>query len=209
MKIVSTYYGLHHDGRARLSHAGQHYLFCGTVAKQNEDAIGRLVFDLSKAVKVSPSASASARQSNDNSIAIEVVARGVKSGKLYLLRGQVVTARKKSTATASRKRKQRRALSSDEYEIDVQRVKAAQNADVDAMVSLPFILAHTSRAAATVYRHIKAGALPAPSKVGRASVWPFSAVDAYARGTAPTQQAPTNNIEAAIALPQNIVKESK
>ncbi len=207
MKIISTYYGLHHDGRARLSHAGQRYLLSGTVAKQNDDEIGRLVFDLSKAVKVSPSASAP--QSNDSSIAIEVVARGVKSGKLYLLRGQVVPARKKSTATASRKRMQRRVLSSAEYAQQLQRVKAAQDQGIDAMVSLPFIAAHSSRAAATVYRHIKSGALPAPSKVGRASVWPFSAVDAYARGTAPTQQAPTNNIEAAIALPQNIVKESK
>ena len=207
MKIISTYYGLHHDGRARLSHAGQRYLLSGTVAKQNDDEIGRLVFDLSKAVKVSPSASAP--QSNDSSIAIEVVARGVKSGKLYLLRGQVVLARKKSTATASRKRMQRRVLSSAEYAQQLQRVKAAQDQGIDAMVSLPFIAAHSSRAAATVYRHIKSGALPAPSKVGRASVWPFSAVDAYARGTAPTQQAPTNNIEAAIALPQNIVKESK
>ena len=207
MKIISTYYGFHHDGRARLSHAGQRYLLSGTVAKQNDDEIGRLVFDLSKAVKVSPSASAP--QSNDSSIAIEVVARGVKSGKLYLLRGQVVPARKKSTATASRKRMQRRVLSSAEYAQQLQRVKAAQDQGIDAMVSLPFIAAHSSRAAATVYRHIKSGALPAPSKVGRASVWPFSAVDAYARGTAPTQQAPTNNIEAAIALPQNIVKESK
>ena len=142
---------MHRDGRARLSHAGQRYLLSGTVTKQSDDEAGRLVFDLSRAVEVSPLASA--RQSNDSSIAIEVVARGVKSGKLYLLRGHVVPAKKMSTATASRKRKQRKPLSSAEYAIEIQRVKAAENAGIDAMVSLPFILAHTSRAAATVSHH--------------------------------------------------------
>lgn len=136
-----------------------------------------------------------------------VVAQGVRTGRHFLIRGRVV--RWLPTRESSAKPGTRQSMNPAKYAQQLQRVKAAQDQGIDAMVSLPFIAAHSSRAAATVYRHIKAGALPAPSKVGRASVWPFSAVDAYARGTAPTQQAPISTIDAAIALPQNIVKESK
>jgi len=149
-------------------------------------------------------ASSSAKQRDaleQNSDKLFVVAQGVRTGRNFLVRGRIV--RWLPTQETSAKRAKRRSLTSTEYAIELQRVRAARDQGIDAMVTLPFILAHALNSGATVYRHIKAGALPAPSKVGRASVWPFSAVDAYARGTSPTQQAPMNNVDAAVTLPAN------
>lgn len=80
-----------------------------------------------------------------------------------------------------------RAMPIDDYVVDMRRVKASQELGIDPVVALPFVIRHSGRSAATVYRDIAAGHLAKAMKRGASSVWSFSAVDAYARGQRPDQ----------------------
>lgn len=105
------------------------------------------------------------------------VAVGLRSKKLYLIRGELIRTWPVKQRTSTRK-----AMPLANYQLEIQRIKASKELGIDPMVSLPFVMRHTGRSAATVYRDISAGNLAKATKRGASSAWTFSAVDAYARG---------------------------
>lgn len=112
------------------------------------------------------------------------IAVGVRSKKLYLIRGKLTR-----TWPAAPKSKTRQPMPMTEYETEVQRIKAMQELGKDSMVTLPFVMRHCNRSAASVYRDIAGELFHKPVKRGSSSAWPFSAVEAYARGQLPGQGA--------------------
>lgn len=71
-----------------------------------------------------------------------------------------------------------------EYDRDLDRVRLEREAGLDPSVDISFICRIAGRSEATIYRDVSKGLLARPLKLGRASRWPFSAVQAYMGGKA-------------------------
>lgn len=119
------------------------------------------------------------------SLAEVILARGVNTAKLFVIRGKVNRAI--DIGTFPPQTAMRQPMSVAQYQVEVQRIKASQELGIDPVVSLPFLMRHSGRSAATVYRDINAQRLPKPFKRGASSVWSFSAAQTYAHGQRPGQ----------------------
>lgn len=107
---------------------------------------------------------------------VELLARGNKSGKLYIIRGVI------DRVTCSVKKIDKKQMNNKEYESELQLIQSARLANIDSLVNLKFLSKHSKRSVASVYRDIECGRLPKPFKQGRSSRWLFSVADEYARG---------------------------
>lgn len=75
-------------------------------------------------------------------------------------------------------------LQQDEiYYAELAHIFRLREQGIDATVKMPFIKKHLQISHSTIYREIARGNLSRPIKVGHASVWRFSQVEAYRLGT--------------------------
>ncbi|WP_313331309.1 hypothetical protein [Comamonas sp.] len=165
-----TYHGKA-NGLMRVSTKNEKLLVRGHSFPASQTDSGALVF--AKGASNLPPLSVDAADGKPHA---EFLARGHRTGKLYAISGKIEKVMLRSTSTKSAH------MPNTEYEAEMARVKSARAADVDPMVSVRFAARHSGRSVASIYRDMKNGSLQKPFKLGNASNWPFSVIDAYARG---------------------------
>lgn len=159
------------NGLIRLRTKNEKLLVRGSAFPARQTESGALVFKSSAS-----SLSAVSVEAEDGKPHIELLARGHRTGKLYAIIGVIEEVLPRSTSTKSEH------MSRNDYDTEMARIKSAREASVDPMVTVKFAALHVGRSIATIYRDMKNGNLQKPFKRGKSSIWPFSVIDAYARG---------------------------